>query len=98
MGYDCTSSRGGWYGGEDRGYIIIIFTVVSITLKCHYLLPLLNSSALQYASGQREAAERRMVERQEMQKAAWIDVQFLKQAAEQVCGCGCDGNILGWIR
>mmetsp|Transcript_26231 Transcript_26231/g.25078 ORF Transcript_26231/g.25078 Transcript_26231/m.25078 type:complete len:353 (-) Transcript_26231:167-1225(-) len=46
-----------------------------------------HDSALKFAAGQREAAERRMVERQESQKTTWIDVQFLKQAAEQVISC-----------
>jgi hypothetical protein len=50
-----------------------------------------HDSALKFAAGQREAAERRMVERQEAQRSTWIDVQFLKHAAEQVitilCNC-----------
>mmetsp|Transcript_31805 Transcript_31805/g.70077 ORF Transcript_31805/g.70077 Transcript_31805/m.70077 type:complete len:376 (+) Transcript_31805:76-1203(+) len=43
--------------------------------------------ALKFASSQRESAEARMVEQQEQQKTSWIDVQFLKQAAEQVIDC-----------
>eukprot|EP00600_Ochromonadales_sp_CCMP1393_P003405 CAMPEP_0174990518 /NCGR_PEP_ID=MMETSP0004_2-20121128/21372_1 /TAXON_ID=420556 /ORGANISM="Ochromonas sp., Strain CCMP1393" /LENGTH=664 /DNA_ID=CAMNT_0016244147 /DNA_START=79 /DNA_END=2073 /DNA_ORIENTATION=+ len=43
--------------------------------------------ALKFASSQRELAEARMVEQQEQQKTSWIDVQFLKQAAEQVIDC-----------
>ena len=46
-----------------------------------------HDSALKFAAGQREAAERRMVERQEAQRSTWIDVQFLKHAAEQVIDC-----------
>jgi ariadne-1 len=46
-----------------------------------------HDSALKFAAGQREAAERRMVERQETHRSTWIDVQFLKQAAEQVIDC-----------
>jgi hypothetical protein len=43
-----------------------------------------HESALKYAAAQRAQAEARMVEQQEAQKTSWIDVQFLKQAAEQV--------------
>lgn len=46
-----------------------------------------HDSALKFASGQREQAERRMVERQEAHRSSWIDVQFLQQAAEQVIDC-----------
>lgn len=46
-----------------------------------------HDTSLKYASGQREQAEKRMVEQQESQKSSWIDVQFLKQAAEQVIDC-----------
>ena len=46
-----------------------------------------HDSALKFASGQREAAERKMVERQEAHRSTWIDVQFLKNAAEQVIDC-----------
>jgi ariadne-1 len=46
-----------------------------------------HDSALKFAASQREAAERRMVERQEAQRSTWIDVQFLKHAAEQVIDC-----------
>jgi len=46
-----------------------------------------HDSALKYASAQRVQAEARMVEQQEAQKSSWIDVQFLKQAAEQVIDC-----------
>ena len=44
-----------------------------------------HESALKYASNQRKQAEARMVEQQEVAKTSWIDVQFLKQAAEQEC-------------
>lgn len=40
--------------------------------------------ALKFASTQREGAERKMLEQQETHKSSWIDVQFLKQAVEQV--------------
>ena len=40
-----------------------------------------------FASANREAAERRMLGIQEAGKSAWIDVQFLKQAVEQVVEC-----------
>ena len=43
--------------------------------------------SLKFAAQQRELAERRMVEQQESLKSSWIDVQFLKQAAEQVIDC-----------
>lgn len=43
-----------------------------------------HDSALKFAATQRAQAEARMVEQQEAQKSSWIDVQFLKQAAEQV--------------
>ena len=43
--------------------------------------------SLKFAAGNREEAERRMVEMQEAGKSAWIDVQFLKQAVEQVIEC-----------
>jgi len=46
-----------------------------------------HDSALKFAAGQREAAERKMVERQEAIRSSWIDVQFLKNAAEQVIDC-----------
>lgn len=46
-----------------------------------------HDSALKFAAGQREAAERKMVERQEAHRSTWIDVQFLKNAAEQVIDC-----------
>ena len=45
-----------------------------------------HDSALKFAAAQRAQAEARMVEQQEAQKSSWIDVQFLKQAAEQVSG------------
>lgn len=44
-----------------------------------------HDSALKFAATQRAQAEARMIEQQEAQKSSWIDVQFLKQAAEQVC-------------
>lgn len=43
-----------------------------------------HDSALKFASKQRENAEKRMIELQETEKSAWVDVQFLKQAVEQV--------------
>ena len=43
--------------------------------------------SLVYASSSREEAEKRMVEIQEAGKTAWIDVQFLRQAVEQVIDC-----------
>ena len=43
-----------------------------------------HENALKFASVQRQQAEQRMIEQQESQKTSWIDVQFLKQAAEQV--------------
>ena len=46
-----------------------------------------HDSALNFAASQREVAERRMIERQEAQRSSWIDVQFLKHAAEQVIDC-----------
>jgi ariadne-1 len=46
-----------------------------------------HDSALKFAAGQREQAERKMVERQEAHRSTWIDVQFLKHAAEQVIDC-----------
>lgn len=46
-----------------------------------------HDSALKFAAAQRAQAEARMVEQQEAQKSSWIDVQFLKQAAEQVIDC-----------
>jgi ariadne-1 len=46
-----------------------------------------HDSALKFAARQRVAAERKMVEQQEHAKSSWIDVQFLKQAAEQVIDC-----------
>lgn len=46
-----------------------------------------HDQALKFATAQRELAERRMVERQEAERSTWIDVQFLKQAAEQVIDC-----------
>jgi len=43
--------------------------------------------SLKFASKQRENAEKRMVEMQQSEKSAWIDVQFLKQAVDQVIEC-----------
>jgi len=43
--------------------------------------------SLKFASKQRDNAEKRMLEMQESEKSAWIDVQFLKQAVEQVIEC-----------
>mmetsp|Transcript_205 Transcript_205/g.189 ORF Transcript_205/g.189 Transcript_205/m.189 type:complete len:508 (+) Transcript_205:201-1724(+) len=46
-----------------------------------------HDAALKFAAKQREQAEQRMVKIQESEKSAWIDVQFLKQAVEQVIDC-----------
>jgi len=46
-----------------------------------------HDQSLKFASVRLDEAERKMVERQEAQKSTWIDVQFLKQAAEQVIEC-----------
>lgn len=46
-----------------------------------------HDSGLKFASKQRELADQRMVEHQESSKSSWIDVQFLKQATEQVIEC-----------
>jgi len=46
-----------------------------------------HDAALKFAAKQREQAEARMVKIQESEKSAWIDVQFLKQAVEQVIEC-----------
>lgn len=43
--------------------------------------------SLKFASKQREAAEAKMVELQSTEHATWVDVQFLKQAVEQVIEC-----------
>ena len=43
--------------------------------------------SLKFANAQRELAEKRMIEQQEVQKSSWIDVQFLKHATEQVIDC-----------
>ena len=43
--------------------------------------------SLKHASGYREEAESKMLGLQESGKSAWIDVQFLKQAVEQVIEC-----------
>ena len=43
-----------------------------------------HDSALKFASKQREDAELRMAQLQEAERSSWIDVQFLKQAVEQV--------------
>ena len=45
-----------------------------------------HDGALKFASRQREHAEKRMVSMQESGRSAWIDVQYLKQAVEQVQG------------
>jgi len=46
-----------------------------------------HDSALKFASNLREAADKRMTEQQESSKSSWIDVQFLRQAADQVIEC-----------
>jgi ariadne-1 len=46
-----------------------------------------HDSSLKFAASLREAAERRMIMRQESEKSSWMDVQFLKQAAELVIEC-----------
>lgn len=43
-----------------------------------------HDSSLKFASKQRQEAEVRMAILQEAEKSAWIDVQFIKQAVEQV--------------
>jgi ariadne-1 len=43
--------------------------------------------SLKFAALQREVAEKKMLEQQEATKASWIDVQFVKQAVEQVIEC-----------
>lgn len=53
----------------------------------YYQRYIAHDRSLKHASGYREEAERRMVELQESGKSAWIDVQFLKQAVEQVIEC-----------
>jgi ariadne-1 len=46
-----------------------------------------HDQGLTFAERLRDAAERRMLEQQETSRAHWIDVQFLKEAAEQVRDC-----------
>lgn len=46
-----------------------------------------HDQGLKFAEQLREASERRMLEQQETSKSSWIDVQFLKEAAEQVRDC-----------
>ena len=46
-----------------------------------------HDQALKFASAHRHAAEARMAARQESQRSAWIDVQYLRQAVEQVIDC-----------
>jgi ariadne-1 len=46
-----------------------------------------HDQGLQFAEKLREQSERRMLEQQESQRSSWMDVQFLKQAAEQVRDC-----------
>ena len=46
-----------------------------------------HAESLKYANQQRDAAERRMVEMQETERSAWIDVQFLKTAVELLIDC-----------
>lgn len=46
-----------------------------------------HDSALGFASRQREFAEKRMMDLQQTERSAWVDVQFLKQAVEQVIEC-----------
>lgn len=46
-----------------------------------------HDQALKFANNQRDLAEKKMVERQESQKSSWMDVQFLRHAAEQVIAC-----------
>lgn len=43
--------------------------------------------SLKFAAAQRLLAEKRMIEQQESQQTSWIDVQFLKQATEQIIDC-----------
>jgi ariadne-1 len=46
-----------------------------------------HESGLKFADKLRESSEKRMMEQQELQRSTWMDVQFLKQAAEQVREC-----------
>eukprot|EP00605_Chrysophyceae_sp_TOSAG23-4_P000004 GSChrysophyteH1.ASY1.ANO1.4.1 assembled CDS len=43
--------------------------------------------ALTFANSLRDKAEKRMIESQETNQASWLEVQFIKQAAEQVIEC-----------
>ena len=42
---------------------------------------------MKFAAAQREAAEKKMLMQQESQKSSWVDVQFVKQATEQLIDC-----------
>jgi ariadne-1 len=46
-----------------------------------------HDQSLKFANQQRDQAEKRMVEMQETERSAWIDVQFLKNAVEQLIDC-----------
>jgi len=46
-----------------------------------------HDSALKYAHKDRIKAEERMIERQETDKSTWMEVQFLKNATDQVIEC-----------
>lgn len=51
-------------------------------------------SSQQIAEKQQDTTERRMVELQEAVGSAWIDVQFLKTAVEQLIECR---RVLKWV-
>lgn len=53
----------------------------------YYQRYIAHDRSLKFATSNREDAERRMLGIQEAGKSAWIDVQFLKQAVEQVIDC-----------
>lgn len=46
-----------------------------------------HDSSLKFATGQRDKADKIFLERQESQRFPWTDIQFLKQAEEQVIEC-----------
>jgi ariadne-1 len=46
-----------------------------------------HNNSLKFASKQREIADSKMVQLQESEKSAWINVQYLRQAVDQVIEC-----------
>lgn len=75
-------------------FIIVRFNKVILFIECllcrylHYYQRYHgHDHALKFASISRTVAEQRMAARQESQRTAWIDVQFLRQAVEQVVDC-----------